>query len=184
MKPCRVLAAHHGIDAAWIFARIFGDGLEDRFESGECSGDDFFAGCERALGLRLDRTTFPDIWSDIFEANDDMERLVAELSTRACLCLVSNTNQWHFDYVTQHFPVVAAFETRVLSFEVGYLKPDPRVFSLVREFGRGNDALIYIDDLTPNVRAAEEAGFHGILFRGAADLRRQLVDLGIVGQPA
>lgn len=179
MKPCRALAACHGVDAAWIFERIFGDGLETRFESGEWNADEFMSACERALGLGLDRATFPDLWSDIFEANEEMERLVAEIRPRTRLCLVSNTNPWHFAHAMRRFAVLAAFENRVLSFEVGCLKPDPRVFRRIRAFVGDDDLPIYVDDLAPNVRGAEEAGFRGVLFRGAADLRRQLDGLGL-----
>lgn len=179
-KPCRALALRYGVDAEWVFTRIFGDGLEERFESGEWSGDQFMDACERALDLELDRATFPELWSDIFETDEDMERLIADIRPQTRLCLVSNTNPWHFAHASRRFPVLSGFKNRVLSFEVGCLKPDARIFMRIQSYVGNDEFRIYVDDLVQNVSAAEKGGFRAVLFRGAADLRIKLDEFGLL----
>lgn len=174
-----MLAGLHSLDEAWIYSRIFDDRLEARFESGEWTGDEFMTACEASLGVQLDRARFPAVWSDIFSADTEMALLVDELRQVNDLCLVSNTNVWHYAYVKQHFPVVSAFEHCVLSYEVRCLKPDKHLFKMAKEFANGSVTPVYIDDLVDNVRAAAAVGFHAIHFRDAPSLRRDLAACGV-----
>jgi FMN phosphatase YigB (HAD superfamily) len=179
MKPCKALARLSGLSVSRIYESIFDGGLEQRFEAGELSGTQFLAACELALGVRLDAGTFPEIWSDIFEVDPGMERLLMELRSRVDLCLVSNTNPWHYAYASDRFAVVSVFPKRVLSYEIGCLKPDARVFAEVRKLVANDPHPIFIDDLMPNVEAAAASGFRAIHFGSEDALRRELAGLGV-----
>ncbi len=60
-----------------------------------------------------------------------------------------------------------SFDTLVLSGEVGLRKPDPRIFALALErIGLPADRCVFVDDLAPNVAAAEELGLTGVHHQG------------------
>ncbi len=79
------------------------------------------------------------------------------------------------------FPFLSVFDGMVVSGEEGVIKPDPRIFRvLLDRYGiRAADA-VFIDDVAANAQAASALGFHGIHFRSAALLRRELEDLGLL----
>lgn len=59
------------------------------------------------------------------------------------------------------------FDTMVVSWEVGLLKPDPAIYRLtLQRLGVEPPAALFVDDRPPNIAAAEAAGLHGFLFTG------------------
>lgn len=73
------------------------------------------------------------------------------------------------------------FNVTIFSYRVGLLKPDPTIFRLaLLKTGFRPDETVLIDDNPKYVAAAEKLGMAGIVFRGARDLRRQLVKLGLL----
>jgi putative hydrolase of the HAD superfamily len=70
-------------------------------------------------------------------------------------------------------------DVRLISAEIGLRKPDPAIFRVAAErLGRAPEECVVVDDLRPNVLAAEELGMTGLLHRGAeqtiAELERLL----------
>jgi putative hydrolase of the HAD superfamily len=67
------------------------------------------------------------------------------------------------------------------SARVGVAKPDSRIYQIAAErIGVPPEACLHIDDLEPNVRGAEAAGFHAIHHQGDfAELASQLELLGV-----
>ena len=67
------------------------------------------------------------------------------------------------------------FDAVVLSFEVGAMKPDAKIFQITLEqFGvRPNDA-VFVDDFPVNIAGCEKVGMKGIHFKDAADTLEQL----------
>jgi HAD superfamily hydrolase (TIGR01509 family) len=108
-----------------------------------------------------------------------MEKLVEELTGNADLCLISNTNCWHYNSVLRKFPFVARFPRRLLSYEMHTIKPDPEVFRLALRWVQSGQTNIYIDDIEENVKSAAAVGFNAIHFSGIAPLRESLRRLGV-----
>src|SRR5262249_60370776 len=53
----------------------------------------------------------------------------------------------------------------ISSHEVGVSKPDPRIYEIACErLGVLPEEMIFLDDVEPNVAAAQDLGAHGILF--------------------
>jgi putative hydrolase of the HAD superfamily len=59
-----------------------------------------------------------------------------------------------------------AFDHMFISAEVGFAKPDARIYQLALEkFGVQPDQAIFVDDVEKNIAACEALGIHGVLFR-------------------
>lgn len=65
------------------------------------------------------------------------------------------------------------FDDVVLSYEVGLVKPDPKIYRAALErLGVAPDATLFADDRAVNVRAAERLGMRGFVFAGPRPLER------------
>ena len=77
--------------------------------------------------------------------------------------------------------VFDCFRAIVVSGAERLVKPDRAIYDLaIRRFGMPAEALIFIDDRAENVAGAQAAGMRGHLFRDAATLRAELLELGLL----
>ena len=67
-----------------------------------------------------------------------------------------------------------------VSGEVGFIKPDERIYALHAEtFGLAPAATLFIDDSPNNVEGARAAGWNAVLFRDPETLRADLARFGV-----
>ncbi|TCT11738.1 2-haloacid dehalogenase [Tepidamorphus gemmatus] len=83
------------------------------------------------------------------------------------------------------YPFLGDFDQAVVSGEVGFIKPDPRIFDvLCARTGLAPADMLFIDDREDNVEAARQLGFRTIRFTGPDALAGELSALGFpVRQP-
>lgn len=125
-----------------------------------------------------DWSRFVEDWTCHFTVDSSMAGLVARLARTRRVILFSNTNAVHGAHRTPGMEELADVE-RYLSCDLGLAKPAPEAFLKVAELAKIDPRRsLMIDDLPENVRGAEEAGFHGLLFQGEAALREALSEAG------
>ena len=115
-------------------------------------------------------------------AIDGTVEILDALRRRAVpLYALSNWSAETFPHALRRFDFLSWFDGRVISGEVGLIKPDPRIYRLLLE-RHGIDAAeaVYVDDVARNAEAATALGLHGIHFTGPAALRRELAGLGLL----
>lgn len=171
---CRKLADLYDLDEHFVFQRIFNEGIERKYDEGRLSPEQFTRQCSEALDVQLDFSQFKAIWSDIFWGNSPVIDIIKLLKRQARVFLLSNTNVWHVEYIRRHFRILELFDELIFSFEVGYAKPDKRIFKRALELCNGNKQIIYVDDIEEHVRAARDVGLFGIKYSGADMLRSTL----------
>jgi len=179
MKACRALGAIYSLDPLDVYERIFEGGIGHAFDLGNLSPSDFTQECSDTLNVNLNQDDLIDAWSDIFSHDPEMEQLVEELADHADLCLISNTNCWHYNLILRKFPFVANFPRRLLSYKIHKMKPDPEVFRLALRWVQNGQTNIFIDDIEENVKSAATVGFSAIHFSGIVPLRESLRRLGV-----
>ena len=97
------------------------------------------------------------------------------------LFALSNFSAETFAQVRGDYPELDRFERIFLSAHHGVVKPGRRFFEIaLGEIGLPPQSLIFIDDREPNIVTARSLGMHGIVFRSAADLHRELTALGVL----
>ena len=178
MKPCRVIGKRVGKAPEEIVRLIYRNNLERWFEQGKIDGEQFARAVSDVLGIELGTHDLHDLWVDMFTENADVSQLVRQLKRQHNVLLLSNTNPWHWQHALEHYPIIAEFEDRVLSYEVGFLKPHPAIYRVALEKTRPGDRVIFIDDIETNVAAARLMGMRGIHFRSAEQLKQDLLALG------
>lgn len=179
LKPCAILGRLARKIPEQVYDLIYSSRLEHDFEKGFIDGARFAEGCRQALGLNISDDRLKAIWSDMFEENFDVSYIVRRLRDKAQLLLLSNTNEWHFEYAQKHFPIINAFEEYILSYQVGALKPEPPIYKAALEKCLYPDHVIFIDDVSANAVSAFKYGIRGIHFKDSLQLKNDLKDQGL-----
>jgi FMN phosphatase YigB (HAD superfamily) len=170
-----------GIPAAEIPLRIAATGLVPRFERGEMEPHDFVREFSGHLGLKLPYADFCDIWCSIFLTEPLIpESLLAGLRANYRLLLLSNTNAIHFDMIREAFPLLRQFDTLILSYEVGAMKPSPQIYRrAIAEAGCRPEECFFTDDILEYVEGARREGMDAVQFHSAGQIEEELKKRGV-----
>ena len=94
---------------------------------------------------------------------------------------ITNWSAETFPPQMRRFPFLSWFDGIIVSGREGVIKPDPRIFQILCErYDVEPRSAVFIDDVAANARAASAVGIHGIHFRSADQLRRELVAVGLL----
>ena len=151
-----------------------------QLEIGQLTAQQFFEIVARDLRFRGSRAEFDEILSNIFTIDDAMIRLTQALKGAYRRFILSNTIPQHIEYVFNKYPVLRDFDGHSLSYEVGLMKPDRRIYErTVQQFGIVAERAVFIDDLPANIAEAQAVGLLAIQHKSFIKTRRELTRLGI-----
>ncbi len=115
-------------------------------------------------------------------AIEETVAVLDELDRRGVpLYALTNFSAETFHHARRRLPFLARFRAIVVSGEERIIKPDPRLYRILLDRNQLDPAAaVFIDDSPINVEAARELCMTGLHFRGAAQLRRDLEELGLL----
>ena len=153
-----------------------------QFDRGHYSRSDFYRTmCAR---LRLDVSTreFEQLWTSLFLPEPLLpESFLLSLKRRYRLLMLSNVNEVHFEFIWKNYPLVRHIEDRLLSYELGCLKPEPAIYRIaIDRAGVPPEEIFFADDRPENVEAARQAGIVATCFQSEQQLRMALRQAGVV----
>lgn len=159
-----------------IFAKAISSKLVNDYNLGKISSAEFFDLLSNELQLKMEFADFSQVWNCTFELEPIIPlQIIKKLSENYRLIILSDTNELHFDFIEENFPILEYFDDFVLSHKVGAVKPSEEIFRLVIEKA---DCLpeecIFIDDLKQNVESAKKYGLNAIQFISADELEAEL----------
>jgi len=178
--PCRVLGDKCSRTAEQVRDLIYRNNLEREFEEGKINGEQFTRGVSRVLGMALKHDSFRRLWSDMFVENKETTALIRRLAPHHELMILSNTNEWHWRFAQERFQIVTEIKKAVVSYEVGELKPHPRIYEAALATADASLPAIFIDDIEANAEAAREHGIIGVHFVSAGQTTSDLTALGCI----
>lgn len=145
------------------------------FEKGLISEEEFINIVLSGVNHKVDSETFVKIYSDIFTPNKDVISLLPILKKKFKLILLSNTDPLHKKYGWMNYQFLSHFDHLVLSFEVGSVKPEEKIFKAVEELSKvPPQKHLYIDDIAEYVEAAKKLGWDAIQFLNYSQLLEEL----------
>ena len=157
-----------------IFTFMFGrdKGFINDYETGQVSSEEFFGRLKERYKLDITFEKFTDIWNPIFCENPEVNDAILYLKSKGYpVFLLSNTNELHFSYIIEQYPIVHVLDEWILSFEAGVKKPEKRIYEMIFEkMDVHKNEVFYIDDIEQYVEAAKEFGIQGMLFKDAGQL--------------
>jgi putative hydrolase of the HAD superfamily len=140
-----------------------------------------------ALGLTPERypvAHFSRHWCEAIHPDTEMQALFRRCcaSPRLRTCVLSNTNDLHWNWVAERHDLLQHAAVTLTSFETGFYKPEPEIYTLALErFGVADPrAALFIDDREENVAAARQAGMErSFVHEGYEATRARLLQLGV-----
>ena len=148
------------------------NGLINPYEEGLMSSAEFLSNLKGQFRLDIDMNAFSNIWNPIFRDDPEVNKVIFYLKEkRYPLFLLSNTNELHFSYIMENYPIVHWFDEWLLSFEVGAKKPKQRIYDAIFEkMDVKPNEVFYVDDISKYVETAQQLGLNGVVFRSATQL--------------
>ncbi len=161
---------------------LFQGGLQDRYESGEISCQQFVDEILRHSGSQATAHEVLAAASRIFHLNREMVPLLTALRmVNLPLGILSNTCPGHWQEVLLAAPLIQQyFGCFVLSHESKCMKPGQQIYQdAIRLAGEPAESIFFIDDRPENIEAARSAGMDAHLFESAGRIFELLDERGI-----
>ena len=154
------------------------DALYCRFETNSLDLSDWLSTIVSADQV----VQFIKIFDQTFSDQSDFQRylnirvlsLISRLQqTNVSVGCLTNTENFSYPYLEK--TIYRLFDYQILSWQVGYRKPDPHIYHEIFKHGKFLPSeIIFIDDIPVNVATANKLGLHGILFTDLTHLKRDL----------
>jgi FMN phosphatase YigB (HAD superfamily) len=126
-----------------------------------------------ALGLSLDLQEWRKLWCRIFTGEvPGMRKALTELKSEFRLVGLSNTDEVHWTFLLQKYPIFELLDGWVVSYTEGVAKPDPAIYgAVVDRYCNGQLPAFYTDDIKQYVEAARSLGWEAQVFTDAAHFK-------------
>ena len=109
--------------------------------------------------------------------NSELLAAIKGLRTKFKMGVLSNVGAGFWNYFSEE-EAMEFFDDIVLSYQVGLLKPDPRIFKLAAErLGVEPEECVFVDDDEGNVQAAENCGMQGLVYEWGMDIGAAVEEL-------
>jgi putative hydrolase of the HAD superfamily len=164
-----------GISAAASFENFWYRREVRHHMTGVIDSKEFYRQAVENFSLSHDYDAFVEAWCDLFHPVPEMEALFGEVAARYRVGLLSDTDPLHWARLRGMLPWLEKIATPTLSYDVGYLKPHPKMFAeAAANCGRAKEECLLIDDRIENVDGARYCGMPALQFTSAEKLRRDL----------
>ncbi|HBP37914.1 MAG TPA: hypothetical protein DD640_04085 [Clostridiales bacterium] len=153
------------------------------YETGQMASlDEFFQAARSEMGFSVTLEEFGPLFQQIIgDLFPETAPLLSALQAAYPLMLLSNTNQEHWIYCRDVLNLKGFFQEEFLSFQMGLMKPDPRIFQrALARIRHDPENIWYFDDREENVLAAQKHGICAFRSWGGQTLVRQLRELGLI----
>jgi HAD superfamily hydrolase (TIGR01509 family) len=175
-KMLQQIATCCGLSLSHVKTILLGDRLQESYELGKIDTLNVYRLFKSKSSKFFSLHEFTDAMSDIFTPNTELWPVVENLKQKGLrLILISNTCESHYNRIYSAYPILHLFDHKILSFEVGLLKPDPRIFKLALLQSQCSPSeCFYIDDIPAFIRSAKKAGLQGAVFTDVPRLMQSI----------
>lgn len=176
-KMIEQLSSCVGIEPKEIQKGFFETDLREKYEKGKIQTEELYQIFQTKSPKSFSLQQFKAAFSDIFTPNKELLPLIQTLKKQGVeLILLSNISSCHFDFVFQNYPIFQLFDQKVLSYEQGIWKPDPRIFQYALSIAKNRpEECFYTDDIPEFVLSARSVGLPAEVFTTAGNLKRLLI---------
>lgn len=178
----RKIAERCGLPPAEVKKHLDYSPVLFRYETGLMTREEFFDEVRRVTNFPGGIGEFSSYFADIFWEIPLMIEIQGALKrSRIPTYIFSNTNDLAIEHIRQNFPFFANFDGYILSYEVGAMKPDAKIYEeLEKMSGKRGDEILYLDDRQENVDAGAARGWQVIL---QTDPQQSLATMQQLGLP-
>lgn len=175
-SPRQKLAERYGMTLDELMRLVFGNEAGERAQRGLVTIEQHWEYVRQSLGLSTDELSDfkNNFWGNDFldlELVNTLRRLRSNYRT-ALLSNAFDDLRW---LVSEKLQFADAFDEMIISAEVGFMKPDPRIYNLALErLGVDANEAVFVDDMLRNVEGAQAVGMLGILYKNTPQVLADL----------
>lgn len=161
----RTIAERCGLPLAEVKKHLDYSPVLFRYETGLMTRQEFYEDIQSATHFPGDLGEFSSYFADIFWEIPPMVAAQAALRRQGVPTYIfSNTNDLAIEHIRRNFPFFANFDGYILSYEVGAMKPDAKIYEELEKLtGKRGAEILYLDDRPENVDAGAARGWQVIL---------------------
>jgi len=182
-QQCRQMGEVAGISPERVHEVVLDGRLNERYERGELSSGQFCEEFRRQTGSRVEDAPLLHAAAAIFRLNVSLIPVLGGLQDAGYrLGLLSNISPCHWEYLVgqNYWNLPGAFSVLALSYEMGALKPEARIYDLAAEMaGAAPGDIFFCDDIMGHVTAARAAGFDAVQYTSTPALVAELRGRGV-----
>ena len=177
---CEQIGAVCNCTKTQVQTRLIESGVQWDFEKGKYTGAEFHLKLQELFRCEVDYEDLYRASSDIFQLNTSIVPLLTELKSHGMrLVLLSNTSEWHFQWIRDRYNVLSHFDDFCLSYRVGALKPEEAIYhDAISRIQCKPQECFYTDDISDYILEARNLGLHAEVYRETEELRIHLKQLG------
>lgn len=171
-----ILEKHCGISVDDLRARIYASQELNLYQTGKISSQEFYEHLKAILNFRFDFAEFTRIWNHTFTLTPLIEESVIEdLAGKFQMLVLSDTNELHFEFILENFPILRHFHDFVLSYKIGALKPSEEIFrAAIEKANCRAEECFFTDDILTNVEAAKKVGINAVQFVSSEQFQKEI----------
>jgi len=176
--PRRALEARYKLPPDSIERLVFGSAAWARCQRGELTNEEFWTVFGRQRGLSAEQTKeFRHQFFAGDRLDDELVTFIRSLRPQLKTALLSNFSAYLRDLL-ERYGLGDLFDAVVISGEVGFVKPDARIYHIAcQQLGILPAEAVFVDDFVENVEAAQQVGLQAIHFSSTAQVIQSLQQL-------
>lgn len=153
-----------------------------KFKRGKQTEEEYWAYVNRSFGLNLSIEEYSQLLSDSYKTNNEVVEYVKEIKKegyKTCIC--TNNFKTRIDTLQKKFHFLDYFDVQVISFQIGYLKPEKEIFDfLIYKSQVKTNEIFFSDDKEETLTTAKKLGIETFLFTSFQEFKNKITDLGVV----
>ena len=158
-------------------------GMNELVDLGHPFTETIYAAADKNPDWRNEIRMWHDRWIELATpVIDHSVRLMKALQNKGVpVFSLTNFGVESYDYAATHYPFLRDFDRDFISGHMRMTKPDPAIYTSVEETsGLSGSALLFADDRTDNIAAAQQFGWQTHLFEGPQGWADRLVAAGLL----
>ncbi|WP_419194664.1 HAD-IA family hydrolase [Novipirellula herctigrandis] len=181
------VASRFGLPADRVEQTLYHSGIQERFEHGHVTGEEFAMFLRSEFGLTESEMPTADVLdacSDMFAPIESMwEPFSRVRDSGIAFGVLSNTCHAHWDWIGKQTWQIAkvSWEIRVLSCEVGSMKPHHGIYEEAEKAAKVPvSSILFLDDKPENVAAAIARGWNAVQCFGGEQAEAALRHFAVI----
>lgn len=153
-------------------------------DSGKINESDFWHNIATETNSDSLKNNKESLWGTYFRKNAvpqiDVKKLSIDLKQNGFVIgIISNIEKVTHE-VVDDWDMLSHFEHQFMSYQIGFSKPDPRIYEhVIQKLPYSADELLFIDDKPSNVESAKNCGMSSIHFTNLDNLQSSLEQFGV-----
>lgn len=154
----------------------------NEYKKGMITDEVYWMRFRKKLGISASTDELITMLMNGYEVDEQIEKLVISFKKRILKTVICTNNfQSRIEGLDEKFHFLDHFNVKVLSYEVGFLKPDEEMFLEVsKRTGLPNEEILFIDNGKENLRELKALGFVVIWYENYLKLMEELEAMKVI----